>query len=113
MVTNYKVTGTTLPQSSNGISTTTLVVGVVVPVVSLLIAFVILVWVAFRRGWISRTRRDAIYNQDHDDMIGRRSKELPASGCTVNPAEMHNKSQRYQAGSVEVYQLAADEIRGP
>jgi hypothetical protein len=113
MITNDQATDTTLPQSSNGISTTTLVVGVVVPIVSLLIAFVILVWVAFRRGWVSRTRCDAIHNQNHGDMTGRRSRELPAFGCTVGPAEMHNKSQRYQAGSAEIYQLAGDEIRSP
>jgi len=106
------MTDTSTPHPSSGVSVTTLVIGIVVSMITLLLAFVFFVWLAFRKGWIGRKRQDSNL-QDHGEkpsasLQGRQKEEPRSFNGIAGPVEMHSDSRPHQAGSTEVHQLHGD-----
>jgi hypothetical protein len=92
---------------------TTLVIGVVVPIVILLLAFVLLIWLAYRKGWINRKGHDSNRYQSHGEKLSRQTNDSRSLGRISDQMETDHGLQPHQAGSREIYQLYGDELQRP
>ncbi|KAK3614526.1 hypothetical protein LTR56_027194 [Elasticomyces elasticus] len=113
--------GSNVSQNSGGITPSTLIIAVIVPIALLVLAFGFLLWLSFRRGWIvvrgggpSASRQDSMFMVSSNSKEGATVQEAAGTEALLKreePSELTGVNLRYQVAGAGVHQLHGEESR--
>ncbi|KAI6912627.1 hypothetical protein KC318_g9117 [Hortaea werneckii] len=92
--------------NSPSVSVSTLAIAVAVPIAALLTAFLLFIWLAFHKGWLSRRRS---YQQAQPGEIVKEKYQQESTlhrGPVAN--ELHGQSRPYEGDGTQVFEIYSD-----
>ncbi|KAI7061070.1 hypothetical protein KC339_g16917 [Hortaea werneckii] len=92
--------------NSSGVPVSTLAIAVAVPIAALLAAFLLFIWLAFHKGWLSRRRS---YKEAQPEEIVE-EKHQQDSSLHKGPleSELHGRSRPYEGDGTQVFEIYSD-----
>ncbi|RMY80721.1 hypothetical protein D0862_12619 [Hortaea werneckii] len=101
-----QVESNTPKSSSSSVPISTLAIAVAVPIAALLAAFLLFIWLAFHKGWLSR--RHPHGNVQHAETVeGKYQKESSLHQVPLR-SELHGRSRPYEGDGSQVFEIYSD-----